>query len=473
MGIFNRKAFADDDPRKLTSGTSLSAKGALPTPKGHESELGSATANAIRDVVPILGGRVQAIQTYDKMMMNDAALDVSLRAAKVPVLGAEYFVDPYNSEPENMLIAEFVRFNLLDGTSAPFLNTLEEILRMLDYGFSVLEQVYEMREWSPEAKGSNRRSYTMLKKLAPRPAISIKEFIYDNNGGPVAIVQNALDEKGKSVEVTIPINKAVVFTFNKRGGNLEGRSILRSAYKHWYYKDYLYKIDAIQKERHGIGVPRIKLPPGYQPADRDFALSLVKNIRTNEEAGFVEPPGYEMGFVKPEGSLVDIMKSIEHHNGMIMLNVMTQFLLLGIQDMGGGGRATSTSHQNMYEKSLRALGNYVCQAINLYVVPQLVAYNFNTNKFPKLRVRNIGEVRDMQQWSSAMANLIAQEAITVDLPTEQWIREQVDMPLKLGDRPPPKNDPNPTGENSSEDRKNDKSATTNDPTKGSGDTGAK
>ena len=436
MGLFQRKVFAEGgDPRKQVTGTTLGAKGSIDVPAGSDKELGSSGTTVIRDVVPELGSQAIAIRTYDRMMTNDAAIDVSLRAAKVPVLGAEFFVDAYNGDPANMEIAEFVRFNLMEGTSTPFLTTLEESLRMLDYGFSVLECVYEQREWSMDRKGANRRKYTMLKKLAPRPAATIKEFIYDANGGPLSIVQNALDDKGKLAEVTIPIEKAIIFSFNKKGGNLEGRSILRSAYKHWYYKDYLYKIDAIQKERHGIGIPRIKLPPGYQDTDRDFALSLVKNIRTNEEAGFVEPPGYEMGFVKPEGELVDIMKSIEHHNGMIMLNVMTQFLLLGIQDMGGGGRATAGSHQNMYEKSLKAIGNYICQGINLYLIPRLVSYNFATDKFPKLRVRNIGEGRDMQMWASAMANLIAQDAITVDLATEQWIREQIDAPRKLGERP--------------------------------------
>lgn len=468
-----RKGFAvGDDPRKQTTGTTLSGKGSVDVPTGSDKELGSSGTAVIRDVVPELGNRLQAIRTYDRMMTNDAAIDVSLRAAKVPVLGAEYFIDPYNGEQENMVIAEFVRFNLLEGTSAPFLSTLEESLRMIDYGYAVLEQVYELREWVPDIKGANRRKYTMLKKLAPRPASTIKEFQYDANGGPVSIIQNAFDEKGNSKEVTIPIDKAVVFSFNKKGGNLEGRSILRSAYKHWYYKDYLYKIDAIQKERHGIGIPRIKLPPGYNNEDRDFALQLVQNIRTNEEAGFVEPPGYEMGFVKPEGELVDIMKSIEHHNGMIMLNVMTQFLLLGIQDMGGGGRATSGSHQNMYEKSLRALGNYICQGINLYLIPKLVAYNFKTDKFPKLRVRNIGEGKDMQMWASAMANLIAQRAITVDLETEQWIRTQIDAPIKLGDRPPDpdQQQPNPSGKNSSEDRVGDVGPSTENEQNGQGTT---
>jgi phage gp29-like protein len=108
---------------------------------------------------------------------------------------------------------------------------------------------------------------------------------------------------------------------------------------------------------------------------------------------------------------------------------------MGIQEAGGGGRATSSSQQDMYTKSLRYVGNQICQYMNMYLIPRLVAYNFVTDKFPKLKLRNIGETKDLQMWASAIANLIAQNAITVDEETEQWVREQIDAPELIGGRP--------------------------------------
>ena len=431
MALIPRKG----DARRPTSGTSLNAKGSIPTPPDALTEIGSAAPLVLRDVVPALGTRSQAYKIYEQMSSNDSAIDVSLRAGKAPVMGADFFVEPFNGDRDNIEIADFVRFNLTEGMTVPFLTVMDDILRMYEFGHSILEPVYEVREWSPSRSGANRRKYTMLRKLSPRHPTTIQEYLYDDNGGPAGIIQGAINSKGQSNRVTIPIEKLIIFTLNKRGGDITGKSILRTAYKHWYYKDHLYKIDAIQKERHALGIPRVALPPGYNDADRDAAVELVKNVRANEEAGFVQPPGYVMDFVKPEGSLVDVMKSIEHHNGMIMMNVMVQFLLLGIQDAGGGGRATAGSHQNMYEKSLRSTGNLICQAFNLYLIPQLVGYNYDTDRFPKLQVRNIGEGKDIQMWSSAMSNLVSQGAITVDDETEQWIRKQIDMPGKLGPRP--------------------------------------
>jgi hypothetical protein len=54
-----------------------------------------------------------------------------------------------------------------------------------------------------------------------------------------------------------------------------------------------------------------------------------------------------------------------------------------------------------------------------------------------MRVRNIGEGKDIQLWAAAIANLFAEQIITPDIDTENWAREQVDMPIKLGLRQTP------------------------------------
>jgi hypothetical protein len=407
-------------------------------------EMGSSRGGQVRDVVPALGNRSQAILIYEEMANSDAAVDVSLRAAKTPVMGADYFVEPFSDNPIDLDIQEFVEFNLLSGTNAPFLLILEDVLRMYEFGFSVIEKVYEEREWAPKRTGANRRKYTMLRKLAPRPTPTIKEIKYDDNGGPVSIVQGAVQADGKPKDVEIDIEKLIIFSNNKKGGNLEGKSILRTAYRHWFFKSNLYNIDGIQKERHGMGFPTIQLKPGYKPADKDAAIELVRNIRTNEHGGAVLPPNWELKFLDLPGQPVDVMKSIEHHNGGIMLNTMSQFLLLGLEG-SGGGRATSGAHQDMFNKALRYVANMICDDINLYCVPFLVGYNFDTDHFPKLRVRNIGETKDMQQWASAISNLLAQHAITPDMETEQWIRTVIDAPLKRGGVQTPIFKPTDTG----------------------------
>jgi hypothetical protein len=192
-----------------------------------------------------------------------------------------------------------------------------------------------------------------LGKLAARHPMDIREWLWDENGGPDAFVMENISIQGTGNTfsqpaltsfnipnaavtnhinqnynptfdpraVMIPITKAIIFTLEKEAGDLRGVSILRSAYKHYYYKDTMYKIDAIQKERHGIGVPIIKMPLGFSDTDKALAENLGRNLRTNERAHIVVPMNWEVAFAKLEGQPVDCMKSIEHHDMKIKSNI--------------------------------------------------------------------------------------------------------------------------------------------------------
>jgi Protein of unknown function (DUF935) len=426
-------------PRKPVSGTSYTATGQPGVrPPNIESEAGSAQPVRIREIVPQLTSPFARLQIYSQMM-NDAAVDVSMRLYKTPVLGAEFFVEPFSHDPADIEISEFIWANLAEGMSAPFLNSLEDILHMYEDGFSVLEPVYEEREWAPKRKAANRRVYTMLKKLGVRPSSTITTFNYDDNGGPVSVMQSAIRSDGTVDEVELAIENIIIFTFNRRGGDLTGKSLLRTAHPHWYYKTHMYKIDAIQKERHAIGVPRGKLLPGYSPGDKAVLRQLLRNLRTNEESFFIETPNVEISFAEVSGGAargVDVLGSANHHNTMILLNVLGQFIGLGVTQEGGG-RATAATQSDMFMKSLRFVANQIAMQINMYLIPQLVVWNYPTTNFPRLQVRNIGETRDLQMFAAALANLFSQQVVTGDEETENWVRTQFDMPAKQFVEAPP------------------------------------
>lgn len=425
-----------DNPRSPVKGTKYESTPALPPPPNSYSEIGSQITSAIREIVPELANRFQATQTYKKMMRSDASVRSSMRAGKAPILAADFFVEPFDDSEEAQVVAEFVKYNLFDSPSVPFVKTLADVLTMFDYGFSVLEPVYEMKEWAPKKTqpAANRKKYTMLRKVALRPAPTIAKFLYDENGGPAGVEQNATDNNNKTRKVTIPIEKLLIFTFDGEGGNLEGESILRSAYTHWFYKTTLYKIDAIQKERHGIGVPDIELQTGASQADTDLAHRMGRNLRTNEFSYIVRPPALKVGFAELQGNLVNALESAGHHDNMIMKNILVQFLNMGLEG-GGGGRNTASSAFDMFLKSMSFAANYICDCYNMYLISRLVAYNFDTAKFPKLAVRNVGEMKDLQMWSSAFRNLVDVNIITNDLDTEQYARGIMDIPKKIGERP--------------------------------------
>lgn len=427
----------DATPAKRITGTSYTSNPAIPPPSEIYNEVGSQRGSSLPEVVPELGSRQLRIRTYDKMVKGDVSVRISLRANKAPVFGGDYYFEPVDDSPGALALAEFASKNIFHCPTSPWLLQIQDICRMIENGNSILNPIYELREWAPTPTKStgtqgangggngvpNRKVYTMLKKLPCRPASSIIKINYDDNGGPESVDHNAIRADGKVEQVNIPVDQLLIFVFEGDGTDLEGLSVLRNAYEHWFYKHNLYKIDAIQKERHGIGVPDIELPVGFSEKDRTIAHQLGRNLRTNEFAYIVRPPNFQVGFAELKGQLVNALESATHHDLEIMKNVLIQFLQPDTSD-----RASSATAADIFLKTTRYLGSYICEIYNKYLIPKLIAYNFETDQFPLMKVRNIGEVKDLQMWAAAVSNLSKTDVLQIDEETENYVREVLQFP---------------------------------------------
>ena len=352
------------------------------------------------------------LRKYDQMRKGDGTVRGTLRQIKTPVLSANWFMQPASESTRDQNVAKFVQWNLEESMSLPFGQLIQECLLMLEFGYYMFEKVWDQGRW-------NNQDVLYWKKLAPRHPIDVIDWEYDKNGGPNLV--NMYDNDMWSADpIQIPIDKLLVFSFDKEAGNLEGISLIRSAYKHWYYKEQLYKIDAIQKERHGIGVPIIILPANFTKEDRELAQEMGRNIRTNESAHLVLPPNWVFMFAKLEGQPVDALKSAEHHDLQIQKNIMAPFLDKGATDAELGP----------FNASCRFIAQIIADSLNKYAIPQLVGYNFSRVGIPKLRATNIGNKADERTRSFALRNYIGAGVIEPDERLEGFIREQMDLPPK-------------------------------------------
>jgi hypothetical protein len=355
------------------------------------------------------------LRIYDQMRRSDATVRGSLRLLKTPVWAARWFVEPASKSTADQNIADFVWWNMTQRMTYGFECVLEEALLMLDFGWYAFEKVWAQDVW----KG---RDVTCWDKLAPRHPMDVMGWDYDKKGGPDAIVMYpnpALDE-APSDQPKVPIDKLVAFTYQKEAGNMEGISILRAVYKHWYYKEQMYKIDAIQKERHSIGIPIIILPPGYTPEDKKLADEMGRNLRTNDRAHVVLPPLWQIQFADVRTNLVNPLDSIEHHDLEIQKNILAPF-------MDKAGKEEDTG---FFLKNARDVGNIVTRTFNDYAIKQLVDFNYTRlpNGYPKLRVRRIGEENDWRTMSFAVRNMIGAGAIVPDDVLEEFLRDLMDLP---------------------------------------------
>jgi len=385
------------------------------SPKSQTTELGSSATKWRRvmggeEYNDALAGQL-GLAVYEKMRRGDASVRGSLRLGKTPVLGARWHV--VSADPEDKLANEqsqFVEWNLFHAMSISWTQTMVDTLTMLDFGYSFFEKVWQLAEW----RGKPRWS---LKKLGPRSPLDVVGWEYDENGGPSSVQIESWD--GTSPGPVISIDKLLVFTFDREVGNVEGIPLLRSAYKHWYFKDNLYKIDAIQKERHGIGIPMIKLPPNFKPTDKVIAQNMGRNLRTNEMAHVVLPPFWEVSFIKVEGNAVNVMESIAHHDIKIYDNVLGQFVKEQTSDQG----------INIFLRAARVTADLVADVFNRYCIPQMIDYNWPVPEaYPELRVRRIGDSDDLRTMSFALRNLVGAQIIKPDDKLEAWARDEWDVP---------------------------------------------
>jgi hypothetical protein len=416
------------------------------------------TAWTREERVPELRDKI-GLRTFFDMKRADATVRGALRLLKTPIQAARWFVEPYDDTALSKSISEFVEENLFCHLSTPWSQVIEDTLLMCDYGYMAFEKVWI----APDSTGDKVKDGKLrLGKLAPRHPMDIREWLWDENGGPDAFIMENISIQGTGNlgnspvfgtsgipnaartgvynqaaaanqgfvsnpgnptfdprAVEIPITKALVFSLEKEAGDLRGISILRSAYKHYFYKDTMYKIDAIQKERHGIGVPIIKMPLGFSAADRALADNLGRNLRTNERAHIVVPMNWEVAFAKLEGQPVDCLKSIEHHDMKIKSNILAPFM---------DESNVNPDSLDVYYKATRYIANTICDTFNHYLIPQLVGMNFTRGKAPHLRVRRIGEEESLRTLSFAFRNFVGAGAIRPDDPMEKFLRSELDLP---------------------------------------------
>jgi hypothetical protein len=78
---------------------------------------------------------------------------------------------------------------------------------------------------------------------------------------------------------------------NNSKNNPEGRSLLRNAYRPWYYKHRIEEIEAVGVERDLAGLPIAYLPPEYLSSSatadqiqvRNAIEQIVQTVKINEQ----------------------------------------------------------------------------------------------------------------------------------------------------------------------------------------------
>src|SRR5688572_9253124 len=86
---------------------------------------------SLMDDVPQLRTRLQALKIYKKMLRGDSQTRTTIRACAIPILGADWFVEPGGESEKDKDAKEFVEYNLFEGMTSTWIKTLEHIAKFM------------------------------------------------------------------------------------------------------------------------------------------------------------------------------------------------------------------------------------------------------------------------------------------------------------------------------------------------------
>jgi hypothetical protein len=97
------------------------------------------------------------------------------------------------------------------------------------------------------------------------------------------------------------VERLVAYVNDQEAGNWLGVSYLRALFKHWLRKDRLLRVDAINAERNGAGIPLAYAPPNASKEQIQELSALARSYRAGESAGGALPNGSDLRFRRVEG----------------------------------------------------------------------------------------------------------------------------------------------------------------------------
>ena len=325
----------------------------------------------------------RAGRIYQEMSNNDPVIGAILYLAEMLIRGTTWTVEPASQSEQDIEAAEFLESCMHDMDTS-WANTICEILSMLTYGFSFHEEVYKIRRGPDETNGRYKSKYSDgrvgWRRLPIRSQSSLHEWEFSDDGDVAAFIQCA---EPKYEIVRIPMSKGLLFRTRISRDNPEGRSLLRNAYRPWFFKKHFEEIEGIGVERDLAGLPVLEAPDNYDlwneqnpdmVALRTRAEELISSVRRDSEEGILLPYGWKLSLLSSGSSRqINIGETIDRYDNRIAITMLSDIILIG--NNKAGSFALADTKQSMLAAALQSQLQNISDVFNSKAIPDLFAYN--------------------------------------------------------------------------------------------------
>lgn len=408
--------------------------------KGEIGRIGQHRYSGIlmEEFLPELQG-IKGVEVYREMSDNDETVGAILFVIEMLMRQCTFSVEPGGNTEKDKEAAKFVE-SCMNDMQLSWTDTISEIVSFLTYGWSYHEIVYKRRMGKTKDRRTSSKYDDGLigwRKLPLRSQDTLWEWVYeDDSDDVVAMTQAPPPDYG---HLTIPIEKALHFRTKSRKDNPEGRSILRSAYRSWYFKKRIQEIEGIGMERDLAGFPVLYGPEGmdlWDTEDEDMmavlasAQNIVTNIRRDQREGLVMPNGWKLELLSAGNRRqFDTNQIIERYDKRIATTVIADFIMLG-QD-GVGSYALSSDKTRLFALAIGTYLDIICEVFNTQGIPRLIDINGDKFKgiteYPKMVHGDI-EDANLENLGTFISQMITAGVLVPDEKLEDFVRRAGNLP---------------------------------------------
>lgn len=379
-------------------------------------------------------------EVYTEMADNDSTIGAILFAIENLMRNCEFTIEPAGNTAKDKEAAEFVQ-GCMDDMCVTWTDTLSEILSFITYGWSYHEIVYKRRMGKRPGPDSSKYDDGLIgwKKLPIRSQESLYEWKYKEHTDDLTGMEQWTVTDCDIIQAVIPIEKALHFVTRSRKQNPEGRSILRTAYRDWYFKKRIEEIEGIGIERDLAGFPTLTAPEGldlWDGEDPEMVAALanaeriVTGIRRDSREGLVMPFGWELQLLSTGSRRqFDTNQIIERYNKQIATSVLTDFVLLGHESVGSFALADNKT--KMFALAVGTYLDIICEVFNSQGIPRLIDINGEHFKgitdYPYMKHGDI-EDANLEKIGAFIQQMVGSGALTPDDELEDYIRQISNLP---------------------------------------------
>lgn len=414
-----------------------------------------------QDFLVNLRGR-RGVNIYTEMSSNDPVVGGMMFAVEQILRQVSWQAEGGGAKDEKDKAAK----KFLDENMVDMEQTWDEFIcdsiSFLAYGWAIFEKVYKIRkgdERNPMLRSKFNDGRIGWRNFEFRSQTTLSRWEFDDKDGST---RSRLKSHGNNKVVgfwqrhpntltelpMLPMNKAILFRTKPAGGNPEGKSVLRNAYRPWFFKKRIEEIEAIGIERDLAGLPKLTPPEDFDwddPANEDalgWAKEVITHVRRDEYEGILMPgPEWQFELMgSPGARQFDTTAVINRYDKRISLSTLSQFLMLGMERVGSFALVKSLA--DLWFTAVDGWVQAMEETINKFAVEELFKLNpeFDGVDLPQIKATrvNIQPLDDLTKFISVIKELVDLS----DSDIQNALLRAARLPLPTGDkknesRPPP------------------------------------